>query len=37
MERKNLGEDEIKTIHVLLAILLDQKQYCYHILQTFTS
>jgi ATP-dependent Clp protease ATP-binding subunit ClpC len=24
MERKNLGEEEIKTIHVLLAILLDQ-------------
>ena len=24
MERKNLGEDEIKTIHVLLAILLDK-------------
>ncbi|MFT4902334.1 MAG: ATP-dependent Clp protease ATP-binding subunit ClpC [Thalassomonas sp.] len=24
MERKNLGEDEIKTIHVLLAILLDE-------------
>ena len=24
MERKNLGEEEIKTVHVLLAILLDQ-------------
>ncbi len=24
MERKNLGEEEIKTIHVLLAILLDK-------------
>ena len=24
MERKNLGEDKIKTIHVLLAILLDE-------------
>ena len=24
MERKNLGEEEIKTIHVLLAILLDE-------------